>query len=79
MELILEKNVVFFNFLGTDFVAPKSGHRREKQPVLRPDNYCCTYFVMRFFLMSKIVLKIISDTLFGPKVKTNMKERCSID
>ena len=26
---------LFFNFLGADFVAPKSGHRREKQPVLQ--------------------------------------------
>ena len=26
----------FFNFLGADFVAPKSGHQREKQPVLGP-------------------------------------------
>ena len=26
---------LFFNFLGADFVAPKSGHRREKQRVLR--------------------------------------------
>ena len=25
---------MFFNFLCVDFVAPKSGHRREKQPVL---------------------------------------------
>ena len=23
-----------FNFLGASFLAPKSGHRREKQPVL---------------------------------------------
>ena len=23
-----------FNFLGADFLAPKSGHQREKQPVL---------------------------------------------
>ena len=34
IELILEKKC-FFNFLGADFLAPKSGHRREKQqPVL---------------------------------------------
>ena len=26
----------FFYFFGADFVAPKSGHRREKQPVLGP-------------------------------------------
>ena len=26
-----------FNFLGSDFVAPKSGHRREKQTVLEPE------------------------------------------
>ena len=26
-----------FIFLGADFFAPKSGHRREKQPVLGPD------------------------------------------
>ena len=23
-----------FNFLGADFLAPKNGHQREKQPVL---------------------------------------------
>ena len=28
---------LFFDFLGTDFVAPKSGQRREKHPVLWPD------------------------------------------
>ena len=28
---------LFFNFLGTDFLAPKSGHRREKRPVLGPE------------------------------------------
>ena len=39
------KKMFFKNFLGTDFVAPKSGHRREKQPVVGPDNYCCTNFV----------------------------------
>ena len=27
---------LFFNFLGDDFPALKSGHRREKQPVLGP-------------------------------------------
>ena len=27
---------LFFNFLGADFPALKSGHRREKQPVLGP-------------------------------------------
>ena len=26
-----------FNFLGADFLAPKSSHRREKQPVLGPE------------------------------------------
>ena len=35
MELILEKNC-FFSFLGADFLAPKSGQRLEKQPVLGP-------------------------------------------
>ena len=25
---------MFFNILGADFLAPKSGHRREKQSVL---------------------------------------------
>ena len=29
----MEKNL-FFNFLDADFLVPKSGHRREKQPVL---------------------------------------------
>ena len=28
---------LFFNFLGADFLAPKSSHRLEKQPVLGPD------------------------------------------
>ena len=28
---------LFFNFLGADFLAPKSGHRREKRPVLGPE------------------------------------------
>ena len=28
---------LFFNFLGVDFLAPKSSHRCEKQPVLGPD------------------------------------------
>ena len=28
---------LFFNFLGFDFLAPKSSHRCEKQPVLGPD------------------------------------------
>ena len=28
---------MFFNFLGSDFLAPKSSHRREKQPALGPD------------------------------------------
>ena len=32
IELILEKR--FLNFWGTDFLAPKSGRRREKQPLL---------------------------------------------
>ena len=35
IELILEKKL-FFNFLGTDFLAPKSAHGREKQPLLGP-------------------------------------------
>ena len=30
--------LIFFHFLGADFVASKSGHRREKQPVLGLDN-----------------------------------------
>ena len=30
---------LFFNFLGADFVRPKSGHQREKQPVLGLDQY----------------------------------------
>ena len=53
-------------------------------------NYCCTNFViqrllyaMRNVLFSHVkncVLKIISGVLFlSSKVKTNMKERCSID
>ena len=25
---------LFFNFMGADFLAAKSGHRREKQPLL---------------------------------------------
>ena len=33
IELVLEKKL-FFDFLGADFVAPKSDHRRDKQPVL---------------------------------------------
>ena len=33
IELVLEKKL-FFNFLGANFVAPKSDHRRDKQPVL---------------------------------------------
>ena len=28
---------MFFEFFGADFVAPKSGHRHEKQPVLGSD------------------------------------------
>ena len=28
---------LFFTFLGAYFVAPKRGHRCEKQPVLGPD------------------------------------------
>ena len=28
---------LLFNFLGTDYLAPKSGHRSKKQPVLGPD------------------------------------------
>ena len=32
----LGKKIVF-KFLGADFLAPKSSHRREKQPVLGPD------------------------------------------
>ena len=35
IELILEKKL-FFNFLGNDFLAPKSAHGREKQPLLGP-------------------------------------------
>ena len=31
----MEKNL-FFNFWGADFLVPKSGRRREKQPVLGP-------------------------------------------
>ena len=28
---------MFFNFLDADFLAPKSGRTREKQPVLGPE------------------------------------------
>ena len=31
----LGKNLTF-DFLGADYLAPKSAHRREKQPVLGP-------------------------------------------
>ena len=37
----LEKKL-FFNFLGANFLTPKSGHRREKQPVLRPGQFFAT-------------------------------------
>ena len=30
------KKNLFFNFWGVDFLVPKSGGRREKQPVLGP-------------------------------------------
>ena len=30
------KKKLLYNFLGADFLSPKSGHRREKQPVLGP-------------------------------------------
>ena len=40
IELILEK--IFKKFLGVDFLAPKSSHRREKQPVLGPGSI---YFI----------------------------------
>ena len=35
LELILAKT--YFNILGTDFLEPKTRHRREKQPLLGPE------------------------------------------
>ena len=32
------KNIIFLNFLGANFLAPKSGHQQEKQPLLGPDH-----------------------------------------
>ena len=42
-----KKNV--FNFLDGDFLEPKSGHRREKQPVLELDFLSLTWFRMGLF------------------------------
>ena len=36
-EIFFEQKKLFFNFLGADFVAPKSSHQHEKQPVSGPD------------------------------------------
>ena len=36
---------LFFNFLGADFLAPKSGHRREEQPVLGLGNILLIYYI----------------------------------
>ena len=38
---------LFFNFLGADFLAPKTGHRREKQPVLEP---VCTFKLQQIYM-----------------------------
>ena len=47
MQLTSEKKI-FFNFLGTNFFAPKSGQRREKWPVLQP---ACIQWLMFFGLV----------------------------
>ena len=39
---------LLFNFLGAHFLAPKSGHRREKQPVLGPGYAPITNFWKTF-------------------------------
>ena len=36
---------MFFNFLGANFVAPKSGHQLEKQTVLGPTHGFSTFFL----------------------------------
>ena len=38
IELMMERKL-FFSILGADFLAPKGGHRPEKQSVLGPDNF----------------------------------------
>ena len=50
---------VFLISLGNDFVAAKSGRRRKKHPVLGPDNYCCTNFVIRNVMCSFLTSKIV--------------------
>ena len=36
MCMSLWRKKLFFNFLDTDFLMPKIGHQREKQPLLGP-------------------------------------------
>ena len=36
---------LFFNFLGANFLIPKSGHQLEKQPVLGPTHGFSTSFL----------------------------------
>ena len=59
MELILGKNY-FLIFFDADFIAPKSGHEREKQPVLELDSM---FLVGCFQSISSLTTVLISFNL----------------
>ena len=51
---------LFFNFFEADFIAPKSSHEREKQPVLEPDSM---FLVGCFQSISPLTTVLISFSL----------------
>ena len=54
---------LFYNFLGSNFVTPKSGHQRERQPVLAPAEKCQVCIQRR---PKKIVVKDFRTAHPGP-------------
>ena len=52
---------LFFNFLGANFLAPKSDHQREKQPVLGDGLIRETYF---FSLKQNTIIWMLNNTKY---------------